>query len=414
MESTNTVISASQLEDTSRPAPWSKHPFLNRYPPRTVMVRAGTPSEWVASQNLYKNISEPLTLEEAASSPEVDDELVIPSGTEARIHVDRTGYPFFELYPPMKDTQSEPISSPDRSGYPYFELYPKIEKQQAREDASANSSDTKTSQPCDRTGYPWFELYPSVEQDPDEAICAILQKEATSIIDRSGYPHFELYPPVKKENVHDTAASPAISASGPIVEQPGSCPWLELCSEVGMTKEELIAADNYRADHSGTKSYDTPATTPATSPVPPSSPHFGMYPATPSPGGTAYSFYDLYPVDESEKTPPTPAKRRSRLRGTPLPSGTPNFDEFAVFQNIYICSPPSRHGWHALRRPRADTRATREPACVTDMNGCAEELVAAGVKSSRKTSTATKRAGVARRFRTIWGKVTSVLGRAGR
>ncbi|KDQ17612.1 hypothetical protein BOTBODRAFT_172066 [Botryobasidium botryosum FD-172 SS1] len=410
MESTT---STSQPKGTPRPAPWSKYPFLSRYPPRTVMVRVATPTEWAISQKIYKDMSKPPTIEVASVTPGV-------------VPVDRTGYPFFELYPPVKNFQSEvapeaakaeATSSSDRSGYPHFELYPKVDKIQVCEASSASAEETP--RPCDRTGYPWFELYPSVKQEQkEEAVPAISKEVSSSIPDRSGYPYFELYPPVKKEQAEAAAPAPEIKSSQ-LADQPEYHPWFELCAEVGMTPEEVILRDvnaretKDRAEYSGNdlSDYNTPATTPASSPALPSSPRFGMYPAASQPGRAAYNFFDVYPITEVEAETPAPArekrelvqdipKRRSRIGGLTGTSGSPDFDEFAVFQPAYpfdAIYPRSRTDTEAAdifvgKRAGGRARSNRRSLC---------NILAA------------KRSRVATSCRNVWGKVVSALVRVG-
>jgi len=71
------------------------------------------------------------------------------SAASAKVSVDRSGYPWFEIYPAV--TMGASRAPTDRSGYPYFDLYPVVKPSQA------------TSSISDRSGYPFFELYPAVK-----------------------------------------------------------------------------------------------------------------------------------------------------------------------------------------------------------------------------------------------------------
>ncbi|KDQ17669.1 hypothetical protein BOTBODRAFT_172108 [Botryobasidium botryosum FD-172 SS1] len=124
-------------QDLPRAPFWTKSPYLECYPP----LRLSVPT-----LSLYHNISEDFAayfeseaaivqpracLSSVAEEPEGLEEPIAPKGREPQADVDRSGYPWFELYPKVKKDQDESaidsqVPANDRSGYPHFELYPPV------------------------------------------------------------------------------------------------------------------------------------------------------------------------------------------------------------------------------------------------------------------------------------------------
>ncbi|KDQ17645.1 hypothetical protein BOTBODRAFT_185755 [Botryobasidium botryosum FD-172 SS1] len=192
------AASSSQAEGNLHPTMWSKHAFLNKYPPRTVEVKAGTPSEWIISQNLYKNLSESSSTGAAVAPSPVRPDLGFQTASNAAeppAAVDRTGYPWFELYPKVETNTVEALPELVKDGVP----------------APATIPNHHASGPCDRTGYPWFELYPRVEQSQANATTA---SDSAEPISRIPKPPFTEKPAGCFGYLPSDMNSPAVQTSG--------------------------------------------------------------------------------------------------------------------------------------------------------------------------------------------------------
>jgi len=152
---------------------------------------------------------------------------VTSKGEESQVPAKCTGYSFFELYPDLKEGQSDiaPETAkakvyplPDRSGYPHFEIYLASKKD------SATFAD-KVSEPCDRPGHLYLEPYQAANQSQGDVVSEIPEKYASQSLDRSGYSHFNLYPTVKKER--NPRAMEASEKVPQLIDRTGY-PWFEL------------------------------------------------------------------------------------------------------------------------------------------------------------------------------------------
>ncbi|KDQ17708.1 hypothetical protein BOTBODRAFT_185801 [Botryobasidium botryosum FD-172 SS1] len=197
-----------------------------------------------------------------------------------KIPSDRSGYPWFELYPAVQATSEKAVKATsseepfvarpvDRTGYPFFELYPAVAK------------------PSDRSGYPWFELYPAIQVTPEIFKVAPFEESfVAQPVDRTGYPLFELYPAVVKAEAKEAQAITSEAHAAPEVIDRSGYPYFELYPAVAKIKEKNVQLITYEET--------------AAAPVIDRSgyPHFELYPAIVKVDRTGYPFFELYPAVE--------------------------------------------------------------------------------------------------------------------